>query len=148
MKSSLVEVVHGEYRISTDPALVDIGAVHDFLSNDGYWSKGRSLEVVEMSVANSGLVCGGYAENGDLVGFARMVTDFATFAWLCDVYVLAAHRGSGLGVAIARTLVEHPEVSDLKRQMLATRDAHSLYEKLGFRPIDTPAKWMERAAPQ
>jgi len=146
MGPTLIEVRHGEYDISTDPDRVDVDAVHQFLTIDGYWSKGRSRELVETSITNSGLICAAYAPDGTLVGFARMVTDLATFAWLCDVFVLAEHRGTGLGVAIVTTIVEHPDMAHLKRQMLATRDAHSLYEKFGFQPLDTPAKWMEKRA--
>lgn len=146
MGLALIEIRHGDYTISTDRSRVDVDAVHQFLTTDGYWSKGRSRQLVETSIENSGLVCGGYASDGSLVGFARMVTDLATFAWLCDVFVTPEHRGAGLGVAIVTTIVEHPGLAHLKRQLLATRDAHTLYEKLGFTALDTPEKWMEKRA--
>lgn len=146
MSGSYIESTHGPYELSTDPGRIDIGAVHEFLSTDGYWSVGRSRDVVERSIANSGLVCGAYlAESGELVGFARMVTDLATFAWLCDVFVIPEHRGSGLGVAVVMMLVEHPALVGVKRQLLATRDAHELYRRVGFAAMAEPEKWMERA---
>lgn len=141
-----IELHHGSYFISTDRSRVDVGAVHQFLTADGYWSKGRTYELVQTSITNSGLICAAYDNNNALVGFARMVTDLATFAWLCDVYVLEEHRGAGLGKAIVATIVEHPAVAHLKRQLLATRDAHSLYESFGFEPLDAPIKWMEKRA--
>lgn len=144
MEMTLIEFEHGDYTVSNDPSRVDIDAVHQFLTTYGYWSEGRSREVVATSIANSGLVCAGYTSDGSLAGFARMVTDLATFAWLCDVFVLEPHRGTGLGVAIVETIVTHPAVAHLKRQLLATRDAHTLYERLGFEPLADPAKWMEK----
>ena len=147
MSPLVIETRHNEYEISTDPARVDIDQVHDFLSNQGYWSLGRSRELVETSIRNSGLICAAYGAEGDVVGTARMVTDFGTFAYLCDDFLLPEQRGTGLGVAIVTTIVEHPDVAMLKRQMLATRDAHELYRKLGFEPLDEPVKWMERRNP-
>ncbi len=142
-----IETRHGDYELSTDPARVDIATVHAYLSTDGYWSVGRSREVVERSIANSGLVCAAYAiSSGELVGFGRMVTDLATFAWLCDVFVLPEHQRHGLGVAIVTMLVDHPAVSGAKRQLLATRDAHELYRRVGFTAMDEPEKWMERGS--
>lgn len=144
MSPTLVELRHNGFEISTDPARVRVDQVHDFLSHHGYWSLGRTRELVETSIANSALICGAYTPSGDIAGFARMITDFATFAYLCDVFVLPEHRGAGLGVEIVRTIVQHPDVVGIKRQMLATRDAHELYSKLGYTPLEDPAKWMER----
>lgn len=145
MTISIVETIHGAYEISTDPARVHIDAVYDFLSNHAYWSLGRSRQVVETSIANSGLICAAYVSDGELVAFSRMVTDLATFAWLCDVYVLPDHRGHGLGTAGKGAIVEHPEMSGVKRQVLATSDAHGLYSKFGYKAMDAPDRWMLRS---
>jgi len=132
------------YRISSDPDLVDIDVVHDYLSNHSYWAAGRSRDVVVASVANSAVVVGAYAHDGSQVGFARMVSDLATFAWLADVFVLEAHRGQGLGRALVRCAVEHPDMVKLQRQVLATADAHSLYADFGFIPLEQSERWMVR----
>ena len=137
----------GEYEISTDPDRCDTADVHDFLTNHAYWALGRSLQTVATSIENSALICGAYAPNGELAAFGRVVTDLATFGWLCDVFVLPQHRGHGLGMAVVQTLVEHPDLVSVKRQLLATRDAHSLYAKFGFEPmVDPEKKWMARLA--
>ncbi|GMR02068.1 MAG: GNAT family N-acetyltransferase [Acidimicrobiia bacterium] len=132
------------HRISSDPDLVDIGVVHDYLSNHSYWAAGRSRDVVATSIAHSALVVGAYTQDGSQVGFARMVSDLATFAWLADVFVLEAHRGRGLGRAIVKFAVEHPDMVKLQRQVLATADAHSLYADFGFVPLEQSERWMVR----
>ncbi len=144
MPAALIETIHDEYEISTDPARVDIDVVHRFLSEESYWAMGRDREVVARAIANSNLVVGAYAPNGAQVGFARMVTDLATWGWLCDVFVLSGHRGSGLGSAMVATIVEHPEVAEIHWQFLATADAHGLYAKFGFTSLDEPQRWMHR----
>jgi len=136
------------YRICSDPALVDIDIVHDYLSNHSYWAPGRSREVVELSVAHSALVVGAYTADGSQVGFARMVSDLATFSWLADVFVLEGHRGQGLGRVIVRSAVEHPDMVNLHRQVLATADAHGLYADFGFAPLDQSDRWMIRPDPR
>lgn len=143
MSVALVELDHGPYRISTDPSLVDVEVVHRFLSEESYWARGRVRDVVEQSIAHSPLVVGAYRD-GRQVGFARMVTDLTTFAWLCDVFVLGEARGSGLGVAMVGTIVEHPAVAGIKRQFLATADAHGLYARYGYAPLTEPERWMIR----
>jgi GNAT superfamily N-acetyltransferase len=144
MPAAIVEVQHGDYLISTDPARLDLVAVHRFISEESYWAQGRPYEVQRRAIEHSALVIGVYTAAGEQVGFARMVTDLATWAWLCDVYVVPEHRGDGLGTAMVRTIVEHPDVADIRWQFLATRDAHDLYAKFGYRPLDDPARWMHR----
>ena len=133
----------GDYVISTDPSMLDLEAVHGFLQRS-YWASERPLETVKRSIEGSlnfGLYHG---EDRRQVGFARVVTDFATFAWLCDVFVDEAHRGRGLGVWLMETVVEHRELRCLRLWMLGTRDAHGLYEKFGFTPLSAPEKWMQK----
>jgi GNAT superfamily N-acetyltransferase len=135
----------GEYVISTDPSLLELDVVHGFLQRS-YWAAERSLETVKRSVEHS-LSFGLYhGQDRRQVGFARVVTDCATFAWLCDVFVDEAHRGQGLGVWLTETAVAHPELRCMRLWVLATRDAHGLYEKVGFTPLSGPEKWMEKRA--
>jgi N-acetylglutamate synthase-like GNAT family acetyltransferase len=140
------EASHAGYTISTDPDLLDIGVIHRWLSTESYWAEGRSRETVERSVAAS-LNFGIYAEGGEMVGAARVVTDFATFGWLCDVFVLDAHRGGGLGKALMAAIAEHPRLTDLQRIILATADAHELYARHNFELMAKPERWMERVRP-
>jgi GNAT superfamily N-acetyltransferase len=133
----------GEYVISTDPSMLDLDVVHGFLQRS-YWASERPLETIKRSVEGS-LNFGLYrAKHRRQVGFARVVTDFATFAWLCDVFIDEAHRGQGLGVWLVETVVEHPELRCMRLWMLGTRDAHGLYEKIGFTPLSAPEKWMQK----
>jgi len=126
--------------VSTDPARLDVGAIHTYLK-DSYWARGIPRQVVERSLRNS-LGFGVY--DGDaLVGFARVVTDLATFAYIGDVFVLEAYRGRGLSKWLMECMVEHPDLKDLRRWHLATRDAHGLYAKFGFAEPPT-GKHMER----
>jgi GNAT superfamily N-acetyltransferase len=119
---------HGEYEISDDPARLDLEAVERLLRGT-YWAAQRPREVIEKSIARS--LCIAAYHRGGLVGFARVVTDGLTIAWICDVVIDEAHRGSGLGKALVEAVVMHPEIADV-RQILATRDAHTLYERYGF----------------
>jgi len=144
MPATIVEFQHGAHLISTDPGRVDVAEVHRYLSNESYWAAGRALDVQRRAIVHSHLVIGAYTPPGEQVGFARMVTDLATFAWLADVYVLPAARGAGLGVAMVQAIVEHPDVADLTWQFLATRDAHGLYEKFGYTALGEPSRWMHR----
>ena len=126
--------------IDTDPARLDVGLIHEFLSQRAYWALGRTREQVERSIANS-LNFGAY-EGGRQVGFARVVTDRATFAWVCDVFVLESHRGQGISKQLMTAVVEHPELQGLRRMVLATRDAHGLYRQSGFEALPHPERWM------
>ena len=131
--------------MSTDPARVQIDVVHGFLSTC-YWSPRIRRDVVERALANS-IVVGAYEKaTGAQVGYARAVTDRATYGWLCDVFVLEPHRGQGLARLMARTLIDHPELQTIRRWALGTRDAHEVYRPLGFGPVD-PARHMEFRLP-
>lgn len=127
-------------EISTDPARLDRELIHSFLHNDAYWCKGISRKAVETALANS--ICFGAYEDGAQIGFARVVSDYATFAYLCDVFVLPTHRGRGVGKALMRNVLEHEAVRGLRRVVLVTLDAHGLYRTFGFRPIPNVERWM------
>ena len=105
MPAGIVELQHGDYLISTDPARIDLATVHRFMAEESYWAQRRPFEVQRKAIEHSALVVGAYARDGQQVAFARMVTDLATWAWLCDVYVMPEHRGGGLGTAVVRTIV-------------------------------------------
>lgn len=127
-----VTVHRDGYTISSDPARLDVDAIHAFLSTASHWAKGIPRDVVVKSIAHS-IVVGLYAPDGAQVGFARVVSDHATFAYLCDVYVLPAHQSRGLGAWIVETVLALPELQGIRRWTLATKTAHGLYEKFGFR---------------
>ena len=141
MKSE--EHFHDGYSISTDKSRIDIPLVHEWLSQRAYWAMGRPLEIVQCSIENS--LCFGIYKGDQQVGFARVVTDYATFSWLCDVFILESHRGRGLGKQLIAAIIEHPQLKNVKRFMLATSDAHQLYAHYGdFKPLPMPEKWMVR----
>jgi GNAT superfamily N-acetyltransferase len=140
MNDTRVEAERGEYQISTDPARLDLKAVHAFLSA-AYWSPCIPLDVIARAVRGS--LCFGLYHLGSQVGFARVVTDGATFAYLCDVFVLEKHQGQGLGKWLMETVMAHPALQGLRRFVLVTRDAHPLYEQFGFRPLARPERFME-----
>jgi GNAT superfamily N-acetyltransferase len=117
------------YEISTDKDRLDVAAIHKYLSEYSYWAQGRSLAAVRTSIEHS--LCFGAYRGEELAGFARIVTDQATFAWLCDVFVIEAHRGRGIGKALIRSVMSHPVVSGLRLTLLATRDAQTLYQRYG-----------------
>lgn len=134
------------YRLSDDPARLDRDAVHRYLHDNSYWARGRPRAVMDRAIDNS-LVIGVYATaSGEQAGFARVVTDRATHAWLCDVFVLPGHRGRGLARWMVRTAVDHPGLTGVRRILLATLDAHGLYAGQGFTPLTAPENWMERPA--
>lgn len=140
------EYKRGDYAISTDGARLDLKVIHDFLTNSSYWAVGRSFETVQRSIEHS-LSFGVY--KGDrLVGFARVVTDYATFAWLADVFILEEARGQGLGTWLVEVILSHPELQGFRRWALATKDAHEIYRRLGFSELKRPERWMERRDPQ
>jgi len=130
--------------LSTEQSRLDIAAIHAFLTNT-YWSPGIPLATVARAVKNS--ICVGAYSGPDQVGFARVVSDKATFAYLADVYVLEAFRGKGLSVRMLEALFSMPELQGLRRMMLATRDAHALYARFGFAPLAAPGRFMERHNP-
>lgn len=135
----------GAYLISTDRARLDLDAIYAYLSGESYWARGRSRERVVRGIENS-LPFGVYRD-GAQVGFARVVTDYATFAYLGDVFILPEYRGQGLSKWLMETIVDHPRLQGFRRWILATKDAHALYEKYGFTALKHPDRWMERAAP-
>ena len=143
--AELLELHHGEHLVSTDPSRVDVEAVHRWISESSYWAAGRSFEVQRRAIEHSALVVGAYDVDRAQLGFARMVTDLATFAWLADVYVVESARGAGLGTAMIRTIVEHPDAAGVQRQLLATADAHDVYARFGYEALPEPEKWMMRA---
>lgn len=133
------------YWISTDKARLDVDLVHRYLSQESYWARGRSLDVVRKSIRES--LCFGVYAGEEQVGFARVVTDGATFAWLCDVFVIDAHKGTGLGKRLLERVLAEPALQGLKNFILATNDAHDLYAKYGgFKPLSIPTKWMIKRA--
>ncbi len=139
-----LEARRGSLLISTDPSLLDLDAICGFLSRS-YWASARPRQRIVASLQHS-LVFGVY-DGKQQVGMARIVTDYATFAWLCDVFVEEAYRGQGVGKWLMETIVAHPELQGLKRMLLVTRDAHSLYSQYGFTPLANPEAWMERVPP-
>lgn len=139
------EYRRGPYAISTDRARLDLSVIHDFLTNSSYWAVGRELETVRRSIENS-LPFGLY-DGERQIGFARVVTDYATFAWLADVFVLEAARGQGLGTWLIEVILSHPDLQGFRRWTLATKDAHEIYRKFGFSELKRPERWMERRDP-
>jgi GNAT superfamily N-acetyltransferase len=135
----------GEYTISTDNDRLDIRVIHDFVSNQSYWGQGRKIEVVQRALDHS-LNFGIYKDN-QLIGFGRVVTDYATFAWIADVFVLPEFRGQGLSKWLMEVMLGHPRLQGFRRWVLATKDAHQLYAKFGFIPLHRPERWMERPDP-
>ncbi|WP_310394412.1 GNAT family N-acetyltransferase [Hymenobacter sp.] len=131
-----------DYTLSTDPARLDVATVHRWLSEESYWARNISRVTVERALANS-LNFGLYAPDGRQAGFCRVVTDRATFAWLCDVFVLPEFRGRGLAKWLVQRMLAHPDLQNLRRHLLATFDAHSLYQRFGYQPLDRPDRWLE-----
>jgi len=133
------------YSISTDIMKLNLEIIHDFLANSSYWAKGRSLDIVRKSIENS--LCFGIYKGIEQAGFARIVTDYATFAWVCDVFVLEGYRGEGLGKWLVETIVAYPDLQDIKLVLLATQDAHEMYRNYGgFDELSIPDKWMQRSS--
>lgn len=134
------------YTVTLDPARQDLDAIHRMLAGS-YWSADIRRDVVAEALRNSIVVLAIDDDSGAVVGLARVVTDRATFAWLCDVFVLEAHRGHGLSRRMLEELERHPSLQTLRRWCLATRDAHGLYEKFGYRPVPAD-RWMEKQCPK
>jgi len=128
------------YVISTNPALLDIEVIHDFIAQS-YWAKGMPKALVEKMIRHA--LCFGVYQGMRQVGFARIISDFTTFAYLADVFILPQHRGKGLSKALVKAIVEHPDLQGLRRWMLVTVDAHGLYEQFGFKPVEHPERHME-----
>ncbi len=140
---TIAEYQRDNLMISTDKTRLDLDLVWDFLSHTSYWAQGCSFATTKKSIEHS--LCFGVHAGDQQVGFARVVTDYATFAWLCDVFILESHRGQGLGKWLIESVVAHPELQGLKLFMLATCDAHELYRRYGdFQSLPLPEKWMVR----
>jgi|SRR5579863_3462027 len=142
---AVVESRRGEFLISTDASRLNLDVIHGFLTNC-YWAKGIPREVVARSIEHS-LCFGVYDGDGAQVGFARVVSDFATVAYLGDVFVLESHRGLGLSKWMMECILQHPAVQNLRRWVLLTRDAHGLYSQFGFTPVKAPERYMELHRP-
>jgi GNAT superfamily N-acetyltransferase len=139
------ELQHAGYLISDDPARIDVEAVHAYLSRS-YWAQGIPRDIVARAVANS-LCLGIYDSEGKQVGLVRVISDYTTFAYLCDVYVLEPHRRRGLSKAAMDLLMTHPSLQRLRRMQLVTQDAHGLYARYGFNVVAQPERHMERRDP-
>lgn len=134
----------GEFVVTTDPARLDIDFIHGYLARS-YWSEGIPREIVERGIANS--MCFGVYEGDKQVGFARVITDDATFAYLADVFIIESHRGKGLSKFLMECIVNHSRLQGLRRWILGTRDAHGLYAQYGFKPLAKPDRFMEMHNP-
>lgn len=132
-------------EISTDRNRLDIDLIHRFLTTESYWAQNRTLEQTTTAIENS--LCFGAYFGDQLIGFGRVVTDFATFAYVGDVFVIAEYRGRGISKSLMKAMVEHPRLQGLRRWVLATLDAHGLYEQFEFAQLRFPERWMERTAP-
>jgi GNAT superfamily N-acetyltransferase len=135
-----IEERRGPFTISTDPARLDRDAIHRFLAGS-YWARGIPREIVDRAI--DGSLNFGLYEGGDQVGFARIITDRATFAYVCDVYVQGSHRGQGLARWLMEVVRGHPDLQGLRRWVLLTRDAHPLYRQVGFRDVEDASRYME-----
>ncbi len=134
------EFIKGDFRISTDPALLNVEVIHQFLSQS-YWAENIPLDIVKKSIAGS--LCFGVFQHELQIGFARVVTDKATFAYLADVFIDEKFRGLGLAKWLMEIIISHPELTGLRRWMLGTRDAHGLYRQFGFEEIPNPERFMQ-----
>jgi GNAT superfamily N-acetyltransferase len=135
-----MEWTHDGYTISDDRSRLDVDAIHRYLSEESYWARGIPRERVERGLRNS--LCFGLYRGDELVGFARAITDRASFAYLADVFVLDPHRGRGLGIWLVETVLGHPDLQDLRQFILGTADAHSLYERFGWKPLERIERFM------
>ena len=140
----ILEWERNGYSVSTDKSRIDLGMVHGFLSKS-YWSENIPRLVVQKSIENS--LCFGVYHQQNQIGFARVVTDFSTFAYLADVFILPDQRGQGLAKWLMQIIVDYPKLQGLRRFTLATKDAHELYAQFGFTPFDKPERWMQKHDP-
>jgi|SRR5579862_70853 len=136
----IVEQRRGEFLLSTDPRRLDLNLIHGFLT-ESYWAKGIPIETVQRSIENS--LCFAVYRNDQQVGFARVISDFATYAYIGDVFILESFRGHGLGKWMMKAIMQHPGLQGLRRWSLLTRDAHGLYAQFGFTSLQSPERYME-----
>ncbi len=139
-----MDVTNGSFTISTDNSRLQIEVIVEFLRG-AYWASNRGRDLIERSLGHS--LNFGLYDNESQIGLARIITDCATFAYLCDVFVLEAYRGRGLSKWLMSTVTAHPDLAHLRRFMLATRDAHGLYAQFGFTALNAPDRWMEKFRP-
>ncbi|HZZ89151.1 MAG TPA: GNAT family N-acetyltransferase [Caulobacteraceae bacterium] len=137
-----IETRHGDFSLSDDPGRFDLGCGHRWIGEESYWAQGIPRSVFERAVRGS-LTIGAYRPSGEMAAMARVVTDRATFGWVCDVFVGSAWRGQGLGKALMAYIAAHPGLQGFRRMHLATRDAHHLYAQFGFAPLTGVDRWME-----
>jgi len=128
-------------QVSTDKSRLNVNVIHKYLSEESYWAQGRSLETVKCSIENS--LCFGVYLNDQQIGFARVITDFAVFAWILDVFILKEYRGNGYGKDLMRAITTHEKLQNLQRWGLGTQDAHGLYSQFGFKSLSKPENMME-----
>ncbi|MEA5258479.1 GNAT family N-acetyltransferase [Arcicella aquatica] len=141
----MFEVQKDNFLISTDKSKLQINVIHDYLNNHSYWAKGIPVEIVQRSIDHS-MAFGIYHQTENQlvqVGFCRVTSDLATFAYLADVFVLEAYRGNGLSKFLVETVLKHPDLQGLRRWILATWDAHGLYAQYGFEALDKPENFMQ-----
>ncbi len=139
------ECQNGEFVISTDKKRLQIDVIQNFLQTESYWAKNRTLEQTQIAIENS--LCFGVYFKERQIGFARIITDFATFAYIGDVFILDEFRGQGLSKWLMEVMLNHSHLQGLRRWILATKDAHGLYSKFGFHGLKFPERWMELPAP-
>ena len=133
-------IAKNQFTITTDKEKFDVEFIHSFLTRS-YWAEGISKEVIKRSI--EGALCFGLFENDKQIGFARMITDKATFAYLADVFIIEEYRGRGLSKWLMEVIMSHPSLQGLRRMMLATKDAHGLYQKFGFTALNNIDRWMQ-----
>jgi GNAT superfamily N-acetyltransferase len=142
----IMKWLKGNYCLDTNKKKLDVDTIHKYLCDRSYWATGRSRETVERSIRNS--MCFGIYEKNRQIGFARVITDYATFAWIADVFILEEFRGKGLSKWLMEAVIAHPRLQKFRRWVLATKDAHELYRRYGFTELKKPERWMERRDPQ
>lgn len=143
----MMDVKRGTFRISTNQDDLQIDVIHRYMTEEAYWTSGRTRAMTEKSIKHS--LCFGVYDDGKQIGFARVVTDYTIFAYLCDVFILADYQGQGLGKWLTETILEVLDEEGVRWTMLATRDAHELYEQYGdFQKLYLPEKWMGRVNPR
>jgi N-acetylglutamate synthase-like GNAT family acetyltransferase len=141
MQHSPYQQSRGEFTISTDPSLLDRLVIHNYLSNESYWAQHIPFETVDRAINNS--LCFGLYVQEKQIGFARVISDYSTMAYLADVFILPEHRGKGLSKWMMEVILKHPDLQGLRKFFLGTRDAHGLYEQFGFRKVAKPENVME-----
>ncbi len=139
------ELQYGEFTVSTDRRRLQLDVIHKYLSEESYWARERTAEQTATAVKNS--LSFGVYKGENQVGFGRVVTYYATFAYLGDVFILPEYQGDGLGKFLMRAILEHPDLQNFRRWILATKDAHGLYAKFEFAALRHPERWMEKTAP-